>query len=55
MKKVSRLVVLFLALGIFLGASRTASAQDDPPTRIARLNFIQGSVSYQPGGDDEQE
>ena len=55
MKKVSLLVVLFLALGIFLGASRTASAQDDPPTRIARLNFIQGSVSYQPGGDDEQE
>ncbi len=55
MKKVSLLVVLLLFLGIYLGASRAASAQDDPPTRVARLNFIQGSVSYQPGGDDEQE
>jgi hypothetical protein len=55
MKKVSLLVVLLLFLGIYLGASRAASAQDDPPTRVARLNFIQGSVSYQPGGDEEQE
>lgn len=55
MKKVSLLVVLLLFLGIYLGAPRAASAQDDPPTRVARLNFIQGSVSYQPGGDDEQE
>ena len=55
MKKLSLFVVLLLALGIFLGTSRTASAQDDPPTRVARLNFIQGSVSYQPGSDDDNE
>jgi hypothetical protein len=54
MKKVSLLVILFLALGLFLGASGTASAQDDPPSRVARLNFIEGSVSYQ-SSDDAQD
>src|SRR5450432_667037 len=52
MRKVSLLAFLLLALGIFLGTPRDASAQDaDPPTRVARLNYIQGSISYQPGGD----
>jgi uncharacterized protein DUF6600 len=55
MRKFSLLVVLSLAFATFLGASRTASAQDDPPTRVARLNYIQGSVSYQPGSDDNNE
>ena len=54
-KKVSLLLALFFTLGIFLGTSRSASAQEDPPTRVARLNYIEGSVSYQPGGDEEQE
>jgi hypothetical protein len=39
--------VLFLALpGITVG-------QDDPPSRVARLNFIQGSVSFQPAGTED--
>ena len=25
----------------------------DPPSRVARLNFIEGSVSFQPGGENE--
>ncbi len=54
-KKVALLLALFLTLGIFLGTSRSASAQEDPPTRVARLNYIEGSVSYQPGGDEDQE
>ncbi|MBU1357805.1 MAG: chromosome partitioning protein ParA [Gammaproteobacteria bacterium] len=29
-----------------------ASAQDDPPGRVARLNFHQGTVSFSPAGDD---
>ena len=30
-----------------------ATAQDDPPGRVARLNYIQGSVSYQVAGDQD--
>ncbi|HEY0702198.1 MAG TPA: DUF6600 domain-containing protein [Candidatus Acidoferrales bacterium] len=54
-KKVSLLLALLLTLGVFLGTSKTASAQDDPPSRVARLNFAEGSISYQPGGDEDQE
>lgn len=31
----------------------SAAAQDDPPSRVARLNFMQGSVSFQPGGEGD--
>ena len=27
--------------------------QDDPPSRVARLGFLQGSVSFQPAGESE--
>ena len=27
--------------------------QDDPPSRVARLGYMEGSVSMQPGGEDE--
>jgi uncharacterized protein DUF6600 len=27
--------------------------QDDPPTRVARLGYMEGSVSFQPAGEDE--
>ncbi|MGD0569005.1 MAG: DUF6600 domain-containing protein [Candidatus Sulfotelmatobacter sp.] len=29
------------------------SADQDPPGRVARLNFMQGSVSFQPGGEND--
>ena len=29
-----------------------ASAQEDPPGRVARLNFHQGTISFAPAGDD---
>ena len=28
-------------------------AQDDPPSRVARLNFLEGSVSLQSAGHDD--
>jgi len=36
----------------------TARAQDqdddqDPPSRVARLNYAQGSVTFQPGGEGD--
>jgi hypothetical protein len=45
-------LVLFVAalVALFPGL---AAAQDDPPGRVARLNFIQGSVSYQVSGDQD--
>src|SRR5260370_36890386 len=27
--------------------------QDDPPSRVARLGYLQGSVSFQPAGESE--
>jgi hypothetical protein len=40
---------------VMLAPIRSAADDNDPPTRVARLNFIQGSVSYQPGSDDGNE
>ena len=34
-------------------ASPTRADQDDPPTRVARLAYVQGSVSFQPAGTDD--
>jgi hypothetical protein len=30
-----------------------AQDQDDPPGRVARLGYTQGSVSFQPGGESD--
>ena len=44
-------VFLLLAAGLLLALPRQAGAQvQDPSGRVARLNFIQGSVSMQPAG-----
>jgi Family of unknown function (DUF6600) len=53
MRKTALLFTLsFLALGLISAFPRSAAAQDDdPPGRVARLNYIQGSVSYQVSGD----
>src|ERR1700730_5230601 len=34
-------------------AAQDQSDQDDPPTRVARLGYSQGSVSFQPAGESE--
>jgi hypothetical protein len=47
-----KLVVMLAVLTI----AGLASAQDqysDPPSRVARLQFIEGQVSLQPGGEDD--
>jgi hypothetical protein len=55
MKKIeSILLPLVLVAGLFAVLPKTAAAQDDdPPGRVARLSFIQGSVSFQPTGDTD--
>jgi len=50
-------VVLTLAFSIVLlpkpASAQNEDEQDDPPTRVARLGYIEGSVSFQPAGEDE--
>lgn len=39
---------------LMLQAPPRAMAQDDdPPSRVARMNYAQGSVSFQPGGEGD--
>ena len=55
--QVCRLLTGVLAISLFallLQAPPLATAQDeDPPSRVARLNFSQGAVSFQPAGDED--
>ena len=48
---VSVLAVLFMAAALQISA--VAQDQDDPPGRVARLGYMQGSVSFQPAGENE--
>jgi hypothetical protein len=45
--------VLILLAGFLLAFSSPALADDDPPGRVARLNYIEGSISFQPGGETD--
>ena len=45
--------VLALAFAMLLSWSLAARAEGDPPSRVARLGYSSGSVSFQPGGEGE--
>jgi FecR protein len=47
--------ILLAGMGLTVVTVSTATAQDDydPPGRVARMNFAQGSVSFQPGGEGD--
>jgi hypothetical protein len=57
MKKltVTTLLAAFVLVAQLLGAvaSRAQDDHQDPPSRVARLNFSSGSVSFQPGGEGD--
>src|ERR1043166_1031931 len=38
---------------VLITAAVPVWAQEDPPSRVARLNLVEGSVSLQPSGRDE--
>ena len=48
----SLVALLSLTLSYQLRAQND-SDQDDPPTRVARLGYLQGSVSFQPAGESD--
>src|SRR5436853_6868498 len=52
MKRIKFLAFWILLAGIvLLGATAADQDEGDPPGRVARMNFSQGSVSFQPGGE----
>jgi hypothetical protein len=44
---------LTVALLIVVPMRATAQDNDDPPIRVARLGYMEGSVSFQPAGEDD--
>jgi len=52
-KTFSPFIIAFFVAALFAVLARPAIAQDDPPGRVARLNYIQGSVSYQVSGSQD--
>src|SRR6202521_2377525 len=52
-KQPSFFLFLILAGGLLCAFSTAALADDDPPGRVARLNYMQGSVSFQPAGETD--
>src|ERR1039457_4452393 len=51
------LVLSTLVLSVVMSSRAVAQDndqdQDDPPTRVARLGYIEGSVSFQPAGETD--
>src|SRR4029077_13433380 len=43
----------FLVLSLLVAAVPSAFAYDDPPFRVARLNYLEGRVSFQPAGESD--
>jgi hypothetical protein len=44
---------MLVGLAACLALTGGALAQDDPPTRVARLAYLEGAVSFQPAGTEE--
>ncbi len=50
----SAVFVIALAIIVLaLPARSAAQDQDDPPTRVARIGYLEGSVSFQPAGETD--
>src|SRR5438874_4004919 len=49
-----KILKFFFITAILLGFSNSSGlAQEDPPSRVARLNHVEGSVSMEPAGADD--
>lgn len=47
------LLCVALAAALFAPQRAAAYDEDDPPSRAARLSYVQGNVSFEPAGTDE--
>jgi len=48
------LVMALSTLALSIGATaQDDNPQDDPPTRVARLGYMEGSVSFEPAGEND--
>src|SRR5690242_5730972 len=48
------IAVTFIATALSVGAfAQDQQDQDDPPSRVARLGYMEGSVSFQPAGEND--
>src|ERR1700676_1282999 len=53
-RKSTLVLLLGLVFASAISVPATSMADtDDPPTRVARLAYLEGSISFQPGGTDE--
>ena len=52
-KRLSWMTALLAAAILMLTFAVAASADDDPPGRVARIRYLQGSVSFQPAGESD--
>jgi hypothetical protein len=50
--KLASLLSIALAMALF-APQRGAADEDDPPSRVARLSYAHGTVSFNPGGTDD--
>ena len=48
-----RMVVVAVALAAATAFFGAGDARADPPTRVARLSYVSGAVSFSPAGDDQ--
>ena len=46
-------LILMVTFAVAFGQRAAAQDQDDPPGRVARLGYMEGSVSFQPAGEDQ--
>src|SRR5713101_240006 len=47
------LLSIALAVALFTPQRAVADDEDDPPSRVARLSYAHGTVSFNPGGTDD--
>jgi hypothetical protein len=46
-------IIVLATLALSTRSAAQDDQQDDPPTRVARLGYLEGSVSFQPAGETE--